>query len=739
MKTYIKIFLIFISFHPDFVFPQGEFNNWYFGLLGPPIGAGLTFNSGSPIAIPNGVMGTASSTISVSDSIGNLLFFSNGVNVYNRNKIVMPNGFGLLGADSDLKHFVISTPIPGDDSSYYIFTAAYDNPLVSNPLVYSILNMRLNGGLGDIEPGFKNIPIPGSANSWWSVTGTRHKNNKDVWIITTISTPTQLNYGAFLINNSGIVTTPVLSYSAGCGQYPFVNYWFAPIQIRVSHDGTKLIACFYGHSEFCNFNSQTGSVNRLFFIPTDNFNGNVSAEFSIDSKYLYLSKSTPNGALYQYNATLLDSAAFMQSKVLIDSGYKRNGLQMGPDWKIYGTEHNVDSMSVIQDPSNYGVSCHYQRNAIALTGPNSSTLPQFIQKYKAYIHHTGFCQNDSVHFTGDIYPPPDSVHWDFGDPGSGLNNYSNLFNATHIYANTGTYTVELFVRHIDNRTDTSWQTITILPSPQVALGFDKTICTGSTSTFDAGFCSGCTYEWKNVGTGLIVGTNQTFTTGTAGNYCVKVTNGNGCSGYDTVLLVTTPVPQVTNNPLFDSICSGETTNIPLTSNPTGATFHWTATLTSGTITGFSADSGLVINQTLLNTGITTGIVTYHITPKIGNCAGNTVDFPITVSIGDSVKVSITASSNNVCAGTSVTYTALPINPGLTPVYHWKVNGINSGTNSSTFIYTPLNTDVVTCELTSSLTVCISNNPATSNGITMTVNPNLPVSITVTPIQNPVCL
>jgi uncharacterized protein (TIGR02145 family) len=735
----IKFITSLFCFLPFIGFSQGEFNNWYFGGAGPPIGAGLTFNSGSPIAIPNGVMGTASSTISVSDSIGNLLFFSNGVNVYNRNKIVMPNGFGLLGADSDLKHFVISTPIPGDDSSYYIFTAAYDNPLVSNPLVYSILNMRLNGGLGDIEPGFKNIPIPGSANSWWSVTGTRHKNNKDVWIITTISTPTQLNYGAFLINNSGIVTTPVLSYSAGCGQYPFVNYWFAPIQIRVSHDGTKLIACFYGHSEFCNFNSQTGSVNRLFFIPTDNFNGNVSAEFSIDSKYLYLSKSTPNGALYQYNATLLDSAAFMQSKVLIDSGYKRNGLQMGPDWKIYGTEYNVDSMSVIQDPSNYGVSCHYQRNAIALTGPNSSTLPQFIQKYKAYIHHTGFCQNDSVHFTGDIYPPPDSVHWDFGDPGSGLNNYSNLFNATHIYANTGTYTVELFVRHIDNRTDTSWQTITILPSPQVALGFDKTICTGSTSTFDAGFCSGCTYEWKNVGSGLIVGTNQTFATGTAGIYCVNVTNGNGCTGKDTVQLTTTPLPVVTNNPpLLKSICTGESTNIPLFGNEPGIMFHWTATLTSGNVTGFTADSGLVINQILINNGATAGVVTYHITPKIGDCAGTPVDYAVTVNVGDPVDVTIAASGNAVCAGTPVTFTATPVNQGTSPVYQWKVNGVNAGSNAPTFAYAPANGDIVTCILTSSNTVCTSNNPATSNAITMVVNPIQPVSVTVSPSANPVC-
>ena len=209
-------------------------------------------------------------------------------------------------------------------------------------------------------------------------------------------------------------------------------------------------------------------------------------------------------------------------------------------------------------------------------------------------------------------------------------------------------------------------------------------------------------------------------------------------GSDTVQLMTTPVPSITNNPLSKSICSGDSADIALTSNVTGTTFYWTAGLTSGNITGFSADSGLVINQILVNSLSTPGIVTYHITPKVGSCAGNPVNYAVTVTPGDSIKVSITASTNNICSGTAVTFTAIPTNPGTTPIYQWKVNGTNSGTNSPTFTYTPLNNDIVTCVLTSSITACISNNPATSNAITMVVNPNLPVSVTVTPSQNPVC-
>ena len=92
-----------------------------------------------------------------------------------------------------------------------------------------------------------------------------------------------------------------------------------------------------------------------------------------------------------------------------------------------------------------------------------------------------------------------------------------------------------------------------------------------------------------------------------------------------------------------------------------------------------------------------------------------------------VSVSIAASANPVCAGTSVTFTATPTNGGTTPSYQWKVNGTNVGTDNPVYSYIPTNGDIVTCVLTSNAT-CATDNPATSNPITMTVNPNLPVSV-----------
>jgi len=102
-----------------------------------------------------------------------------------------------------------------------------------------------------------------------------------------------------------------------------------------------------------------------------------------------------------------------------------------------------------------------------------------------------------------------------------------------------------------------------------------------------------------------------------------------------------------------------------------------------------------------------------------------------------VSVSVSASANNVCAGTSVTFTATPTNPGTTPVYQWKVNGGNVGTNSPNYTYVPAIGDIVSCTLTSSLT-CTTNNPASSNQYPVSVLPKLPVSVSVSASANPVC-
>ena len=93
----------------------------------------------------------------------------------------------------------------------------------------------------------------------------------------------------------------------------------------------------------------------------------------------------------------------------------------------------------------------------------------------------------------------------------------------------------------------------------------------------------------------------------------------------------------------------------------------------------------------------------------------------TAPAAPSVAIVSSDGDNNICEGTSVTFTATPTNGGA-PSYQWKVNGANAGTDASTFETTTLvNNDVVTVVMTAG--GCDASGTATSNAITTIVNAN----------------
>ena len=130
------------------------------------------------------------------------------------------------------------------------------------------------------------------------------------------------------------------------------------------------------------------------------------------------------------------------------------------------------------------------------------------------------------------------------------------------------------------------------------------------------------------------------------------------------------------------------------------------------------------------------------TPDATTCASGS---PVTsnevtmeVNSAQTASVAIVADKNPVCEGGAVQFTATPANGGETPTYQWY-NGINTvGTDSPTYTYVPANGDVITVSMTSAVTSCLTGYPALSNPVTMTVNPTVTASVTVTPDANPVC-
>jgi len=730
------------------VFPQGEFNKWYFHDH-----AGLDFNSSPPVPLLNNEMFLGfNATVSISDSLGNLLFYSNGLNIFNRDHQIMPNGSWLLfGMNYSQPVFAVKQI--GNDHLYYLFGLQWEfevTPPVPPGLYYSVIDMDLNGGLGDVIPSMRNVPLSQAEDASDKLHATRHQNNRDVWLVTKKNSTH--HYASFLINQSGINLVPVLSQSnVNDTSYPRLG------SMKISQDGKKLAAGYiklvdnftpYYVAEFCNFNSTTGIITPLFCFRPVLGNDTLypsDVEFSPDSKLLYITGEKDFGAIFkrgvfQYDATLNDSSLFMESQVFL--GYTNDslgtyGLQLAPDGKIYGTRPNIDSLSAINYPNIKGIACGFQENAISLNGKLSQGgLPQFLQKYKAYIHHgTISCMTDSISFSADIWPPPDSIHWDFGDPASGTANYSNLTSPAHLFSGPGNFTVEMWVRHIDKRTDTSWVSVNVLSSPLPELGNDTTVCTAESVAFDAGFCTGCTYRWTNLGSGLVVGTSQTFTTGIAGVYEAVVTDNNNCIGRDTVQLFVDPfMPvSVTISASVNPVCAGTLValNAFAINGGSAPAYNWfvngfPAGNDSQTYSYFPANGDCIICELNSNLPCTSG------NPATSNMICMTVNPNLPVS------VVVSASANPVCIGVSVTFTAAPTNGGITPVYQWYNGATLVGSNSDTYSYIPVNGDVITVVMTSNAGPCLTGSPATSNAVTMTVNPLLPASVTIAADANPVC-
>lgn len=300
MKQFCQILLLALLFTLK-ANSQGENNNWYFGDR-----AGINFPSG-PAALYDSQMTQLEGVASISDTDGNLLFYTNGVNIWNRQHQIMTNGSGLTGNDTTQQ--VIIVPYPSHPTQYFIFTTsiAFDPSIA---ISYSIVDMALgatgsNGlPLGDVLGGFKNVPIeiPGGANltGTEAITSVLDNLNSSYWILI----PHGRNLYAYKLTNTGLSATPVLSNLPLPTTDPFVGYG----EIKVSPNLPSALDLPYSNlisfTRWGNnntsqsvliinsFNNTTGQLTNHYQAMTNSIlpDGAYSAEFSSDGLLLYLSQ-----------------------------------------------------------------------------------------------------------------------------------------------------------------------------------------------------------------------------------------------------------------------------------------------------------------------------------------------------------------------------------------------------------------------------------------------------------------
>jgi len=218
--------------------------------------------------------------------------------------------------------------------------------------------------------------------------------------------------------------------------------------------------------------------------------------------------------------------------------------------------------------------------------------------------------------------------------------------------------------------------VTVHPTPTVlTTPASQGICSGiSTSIALSGTVSGTTFAWTSA---LISGTATGFGSGSGNSIAQTLFNptaspaivtytitpsANGCTGLAVPEAVTVnPIPAALAAPALQTMCTGGTTGIALTSSTVGVTFSWVAALTSGTATGFASGTGNNIAQTIINPGPAPATVTYTITPTANGCSGAAIT--AVVSVNPDATLTLTSGTGTksqvICINTpltNITYT-----------------------------------------------------------------------------------
>ena len=406
-------------------YSQQEAANWYFG-----DNAGIQFDIDTNTVTPinDGLLSTDEGCTSISDTDGNLLFYTDGRTVWNRLHQPMSNAnetpfSNKLNGDPSSTQSAIIIPKPNDPDIYYIFTV--DTPSLDNVdlgFQFSEVDMTLNGGLGDVT-GLKNQQLLSNTSEKLSAV-LKDCSTQAIWVITFGSNSGGENnnrFFAYEVTNMGVNTTPVVSN---------LNFSINETRgyLKFSSNGEKLACANINQGLFLfDFDKNTGIVSNPTPIPI-NFNSNTGnsqapygIEFSPNNDILYVSTyfntplsdlNNPNaqyGALLQYN---LNSSNISNSEIVIDERQTyRGGLQLGPDGRIYRAMSNTYNngspfLSVIKNPNQLGLACDYEHNTISLGANSRQGLPPFIASFFSEnidIIQNGLSSINLALCTDDIY------------------------------------------------------------------------------------------------------------------------------------------------------------------------------------------------------------------------------------------------------------------------------------------------------------------------------------------------
>ena len=674
-------------------FSQKETWKWYFGNK-----AALDFSLGNPVGIGGSAMiGTLiwEPLATISDVNGNLLFYSNGDTIWNKNNVPMLNGTGLSG-NSTMTQGAIFIPKPGSTTIYYLFTIG-GTWTTGWELFYDEIDLTLNAGLGDVT--LKNQLL--YSNSSEKMTAVRACNGTDVWLITHHYSGTTFN--TFHITSTGINAVPVVSNTG-------TNYTAtgdALGQMKASPNGANIGATLFESqiSELYDFNKSTGVVsNGTVLGPVGQFA--YGAEFSPDNTKFYASYlGTPSGVC-QWDLCAGSPASVTASRTDVSTNAVYH-LQMGSNGKIYCCTFGQQTLDVINTPNVAGLGCNYVSAAQSIAPYLTCIgLPNFITSYfdtpsgsplaTASQVNSGSCGctgTATASILSSCVGAPYTYVWSTGQTiGPVSTTTTSITNLC-----PGTYT--LVVNDASCKKDTLTYTITgsgnsfsVTPTSVAAT---CGISNGTAAVNITGGTIPYTYIWTP--------TSQTTSAATglaAGIYSVTITDNSGCTQIAVVNVSSASGGSVTVTSQNIS-CNGGTSGTAFAST-NGGTAPFTYLWSNG---GTTAQISNLTSQT------------YSVVVTDASGCSSTQTVSITQPTAISTTITNTSASCNNSDGTA-TVTASGGSGSYTYLWNPTSASASSVSGLTAGIYSVTITDANGCTQIVSTIILNSNGPtATANGST----------------------
>ena len=334
MKTVITLISILIT---KLLFSQP--NEYSSQLIGQ--NSYLVFPSGN--SLTGSQLNTSEGCASICDASGNLLFYSDGIRVWNRNHIQMPNGFGLMGDGSSSQSCIIVKQ-PNNTNIYYLFTAP--ESISSNGIRFNIIDMNLNSGFGDVTLKNQllfNLNIPSTEK----LTFAYHCNGIDIWILT--KDRSNNTFRSWLLTSAGLTawTFTNIGYTVTSNSQDFIGC------MKISKDFSKLAVCHYGSNRvyLYDFNNESGIISNERLL-SSTFVGPYGCEFSENSRYLYVGYN--NGSnIHRYDVSNINPSS-TRTSIAINVGVFVGQFQLIGSI-IYIAQRNTFFLDAITNADNGGI------------------------------------------------------------------------------------------------------------------------------------------------------------------------------------------------------------------------------------------------------------------------------------------------------------------------------------------------------------------------------------------------